>query len=156
MIDIETVCNEVKSVIQSNIVAKLAEITTDKGDSLTLDAIDTDAYFFQTLNQKTVNYNPFVYYGVAAIDGDSQGGQTVTALDIFILVCISDEFQDLLIANKLFRYQRAIKEIFEETFDLPESGVRVRVQNQVPVDIRLSDSAEIHRVIGVTLRAELG
>lgn len=156
-IDIETVLAEVLAILTANFNTRLAAITTEKADDITLAAIDSGAYFFQDLNGKTANFNPFVLYQVSSIEtSEDEMGHTLTSLRLVVAVVLADEGQDETVARRLFRYGRALREVLEENWELPKSAAKLSIISQVPIAVALTDSSELHRAIGVTLKVELG
>jgi len=62
-IDIETVENKILEIIQANFNNKIAEINTDKGDSL-LTNIDK---YMNNFYEEVTNYNQFIFYSIQMI-----------------------------------------------------------------------------------------
>jgi hypothetical protein len=154
--DIETVCAEIKTVMLDHLNTKLLALDAEKADGVTLAPVDPEAYFFQSLNGRTTNYNPFIFFAIDEIAGVGGDSYTETELSVDVLAVLVDDGQEVDISARMLRYGRALREIFEENWQLPESGVKLIVSSQVPVSVQLLNSPEIHRVIGVKLRAKLG
>lgn len=155
--DIESIMNEVKAVMTTSLNTRLASIDSEKADAITLKAVSLSSYYHQELNGGTINTNPFVFYGISDIQGEASiNGSTSTELTIFAILVLTDEGQDLAIANRMLRYQRALREIFEDNFELPESRVKLSITSQVPVEVTLLNSTQTHRAIGISLHADLG
>lgn len=154
--DFESICAEVKAIMVANLNTRLAAISTEKGDSIALRTVNAEAYFFQTLDQEPAAFDPFVFYGISEIEGEGGATQTPMKLKIFCVVICADEGEDEFTSNRMFRYQRALREIFEENFELPESQVKLVVSSLVPVEVKLLNSTQSHRAIGVELAADLG
>lgn len=155
-IDPEFIMAEILAVMQGGLNDRLSAITDEKDDDIDLAPIDEDAYFFQELNGKTVNFDPFVLYAIQSIKGEGSEGYTQTQLEIAVVVCLEDQGQDEAIGRRILRYGRALRQLFEDNFQLPESKAKVVVASQVPVEISLLNSSNSHRAIGVTLQVDLG
>ena len=154
--DIESLCDDIKTILTTNLNTKLTAINNEKADSITLATIDASAYAFQSMNGATMNFDPFIFYGVQDIQGEGGYGQTPMQVEVAVILCLSDQGQDIDITKRVLRYGRALKEVFEEHFGDTENSAKLSVQSQVPIDIKLLNSSNPHRAIGVTLRADLG
>lgn len=157
-IDFETICDDVLSIMTANLNQKITDINTEKGDSITLKAVPTGAYIFGSLNGKTANYDPFVFYGIQAINEIEDDVQVYAAssIEIAVVVLLADMGDDIEIDRRLLRYGRALKEVFEDHFELSQSGGKIRVSSKPPVEVQLKNSSNFHRACGVTLGIELG
>lgn len=155
-IDFETILDEVKAVMTENLNARITAITAEKGAGVSLRAIDAQAYFLQTLDQRPAMFDPFVFYGISDIKGDGGHSGTPMKITMFCIIICADNGEDDQTARRMLRYQRALREIFEENFDLPESSVKLSVSSLVPVEVTLLNTTQSHRAIGVELVADLG
>lgn len=154
--DFETICDEIKSILSSGLNTRLGVIDSEKDDGIELKEINSNAYFFQDLNGVTINYNPFLFYGLINVEGEGDLGHTPAKLEIFVAVAIEDRGEDISVSRRLFRYQRAVRELLEEGFDSLPSGAKMSVQSQVPVELRLMNTSFAHRAIGVIVTVDLG
>lgn len=155
-IDFETILDEVKTVMTANLNTRISAITAEKGSGVSLRTIDSAAYFLQTLDSRPAMFDPFVFYGISNIEGDGGHSATPMKLTMFCIIVCSDDGEDDQTARRMFRYQRALREIFEENFELPESSVKLSVSSLVPVEVTLLNTTQSHRAIGVELVADLG
>lgn len=154
--DIEQCLLDVKAVLVSYLNTKLAAITTEKNDTITLKTIDSSAYFIHSMDGPQVNYDPFIYIGLQAIEGDGQMGASPSQLSIAVAAVVADEGQDVELWKRMFRYQRAIREVFEEHFEEQAGTFKFVVKDQVPIEISLLNDSYSHKAIGVTLSVALG
>ena len=157
--DLETLLDDIETLVKANLNTKIAAINSEKNDSISLATIDSEAYFFQSLDGKQINYTPFVAYGISNFDSPEDGGHYGAAeikVSIDVIVCLEDVGQDVNITKRMLRYQRALKEIIETNFDGLTSGVKLSVQNQLPIDVALLNSSNMHKAIGITIHAILG
>lgn len=155
--DIEQLLTDIKTILVDNLNVKITAINTEKNDSITLDSIESSAYFMQGMDGPQTNFDPFVYIGVTDIKGE-EGlmSYTATLLDIAVAIIVADEGQDVEMWKRMFRYQRALREVFEENFDFKAGTVKLSVRSQVPIEIQLLNNSYSHKAIGVTLGADLG
>lgn len=158
MIDLEDVLDNIKSVLQTNLNTKISQINSDKDDGITLDSIDDNAYYLQTLDGETINYNPYVFYGVQDIIGDNgYYSQVPQVTEIAVAVVIEDTGESVTPTRKLFRYQKALTEVITESFDSAKNqGVKMSVASQVPVELTLQNDSRRARAIGILIKIELG
>ena len=153
--DLDNLLTDIGSVITDNLNTKIAEINTEKGDSL-LTTVDSDAVYKQTLRLQTVAYSPYIFYGITSIENISTNGP-MSAMNVLvdIGIVLRDEAADTQIISKMFRYHRALKEIFEDDWILAENSIKMSVSNLAPVEFtRLGDETN-HRVIGIQINATI-
>lgn len=157
--DIEQLLVDIQDIMVSDLNTKILAINAEKDDDLTLRQIPRLAYFMQSMDERHANFNPFVYFGVESIEEDGSGtnfGHTAEKVTIAVAIVVADEGSEVDMARKLFRYQRALKEIFEENFNSISEGVKIAVQGQVPIDLSLVNNDFKHKAIGVTLKVAMG
>ncbi len=154
--DIEMLLSDIKSVLLANLNTKITALNSEKNDSISLTAIDSTAYALQSLNGANINFDPFIFYAVQDVKSVGQAGATSMIVDVVVAVVKEDQGMDLDIANRMFRYGRALKEVFEENFDQNAGAVKLTIQSLVPVEFMLMNSSFNHRAIGVLIQAEIG
>lgn len=154
--DIESLCDDIKTVLTTYLNTKLAAIDAEKNDDIDLATVNSLAYVFQSMNGVTINYNPFIFYGVQEIDGEGGYSYTPSRVDVSVILVLEDQAEDIDIGKRMLRYGRALKEVFEEHFNETAHGVKLSVQSQVPIEISLMNSSNPHRAIGVLVRADMG
>jgi hypothetical protein len=158
---IEDLLDGVEQILKDNLAAKVSEINTERasdGYAITLDAIDSAAFFKQTLDDSITNYPVFVFTGISDL-GESQVdeyGRTTVPVEIFALVIRATEGNETGSWRRDFRYQRALLEVIEESFDKAGNGLKLSVSSLTPTDLKLLESPQNHRALGVLLRATLG
>lgn len=157
--DIENLLSDVKGILTSNFNTKLTAITSEKGDSITLTAIDSSSYFFQTMNDRTANFvGPFILYGIEDLKSIPTPRSCASATEVLIsiLVIVADQGQDLNIMSRMLRYSRALKEVIEENFRIVECCNSLEVQSLVPVPFQDINTGEPYRAVGILLKTVLG
>lgn len=112
--DTELLLAQVSGYLQNNLSAKLTEITNEKNDGLVLLVPDPASYFIQVLFEESLNMDPYVFIGIKdPIGSDSIGQGSAQQIPIEIAFVLADSGVDLMMWKRLYRYQRALKEIFE-------------------------------------------
>lgn len=150
--DIELFLSDVETYLKANLNTKLTAINAEKADSITLKPVDDAAYFCQSLNDSVTNYNPFVYYGVDSIESNGIGPATSNGYKVEVAIVVSDQGESLDVNKRImFRYHRALTELFQEGYASVARGVKIKVQSLVPISVQLMNSSAEARAIGVTL-----
>lgn len=150
--DLESILSDLEELLQGLLNLKLNEIDAEKDDGITLKELDTNAFHFQTLNQKNANYNPIILYGVEGAEAQPIGPATLHKYNLSVVVALADNGQDRVIVKRLLRYQRAIKEVIHENWDRLNNGVNLMIR-ELPPDL---NNAEGYKVIGLMLEATIG
>lgn len=150
--DIENLMDDIETFMKANINTKIAAINAEKADSTVLKTISDSAYFFQSLDERVTNFNPFVFYGLAAnIESEGIGPAVSKILPINIAVITFDSNQ-ANIGKRYLRYNRAIEEIFLEKWDqVSNNATKVKVRTPVLIDFTILNDSQPFRVVGVEL-----
>lgn len=148
--DLEDILADLKAVLVANLNTKLTAITAIKGDSISLPSVDSEAYLLQTLNEKVVQYNPFILYGVSDIRTEGTGPHTLENFVLQIILCHCDLDQDAAMSKRMFRYGRAIKEVLQDNWHMANK-IKTRVEALPPAEFKMQNSSDSHRCVGVNL-----
>lgn len=153
---IEDFLNCAVGLVKEKINDKLTEIDNERND-FELKKIDLDnGIIFQSMNNFPVNFDPILYYGA---DNVTQIGEVESASgeswEIEFSIVLSDP-QDRTVTNRIFRYQRALKEIFLENYiKMNNMRTKVRVRSLNPVAFTLQNSSNEYRAIGIIIETTL-
>lgn len=153
--DIELLLSDIEAFLVANLNTKLAAIDTEKNDGVTLAQINSAAYYQQTIHKETLNYDPFVIYGIEAIEARGQGPATLEKYQLYVVVVMTDTHNDPKLLKRLLRYQRALKELFHANWSTIGNPVKMKVSSLVPVPLALFDDGRISSLIGVSLDIDL-
>lgn len=156
--DIEDVLDELDAFMKANLPAEIAAINAEKGNAPVLVAPANSAYFFQTWNDKILNANPAIFYGLQEVESRGVGPATVQVLKIFIDIIVLDNGQDNLTTKRVFRYTKAIQRLVEKNWDKKFSGMqktKISVMNPFAFKTNL-DSADEYKIGGVLLETGIG
>jgi hypothetical protein len=66
--DLENLLDDIETVLKTNLNTKITQLNTEKSDAIVLRSVPSQAYFFETLDQRVANYNPFILYGIEEIE----------------------------------------------------------------------------------------
>ena len=153
-IDFEQLLDSVQSILSSKLSAKLTAITAEKGDSIVLPPVKSEAYFLQSLDEAAVNFDPFIAYGIENIESVSLGSHTAEKIFISVVIVLSDNGRKD-INRIMFRYSRALKEIFEENWQIHNSSSKINVSRSTVVPFSALDSSATYKAIGIELELNL-
>jgi hypothetical protein len=156
--DLEQFITDVQTLCAAQLNTKIAALNSEKNDSIVLASIDSSAYVVQSFDAETVNWNPFVFIGVNEIKDMSEPIRGASATDVKVVVAIvlEDASVDVQVWKRMFRYGRALKEIFEDNFDGIGRSIKLSVQSQVPIELPLLNDSFTHKAMGVMLSANFG
>lgn len=153
--DLELLCSDLESLLISNLNTKIGVVNTEKNDTITLKTVDDSAYFFQELNGKQVNYNPFVLYGIEGSTSLAERGGTIEMVTISVIIVIEDDGQDIAIMKRMLRYRRCLKEIIQDNFLLATNSNSLKIQSLVPVAFQGINSSENYRAVGINIMSTI-
>lgn len=149
--DLEDLMADVKSIMTTYLNTKITALNSEKSDAITLVQVDSEAYHLQQMNGKSPNFDPFIIYGVTNIEGEGLGPHTETEIDVQVALVLADNGEDVEITNRMYRYGRALREVFEEHFSENSNAIKLSIKSLVPVQFTGLNSANDSRVVGVTL-----
>ena len=154
--DLESLMSDVKSILTTNLNTKIGNINTEKGDSITLLTVDSAAYFMQDLDHESLNFNPFIFYSVEDIDGTGFGPNTPQEFLINVILVLADQSGLTDVSTRMFRYSRALKEIFEENFSIKSNSNFISINVLAPVPLTSLNESMEFRAIGIQIKSSIG
>lgn len=157
--DVESFCADIVATLRARLNTKLLALDAEKNDGVVLKPVDNAAYFFQELNAKTANYNPYVLYSVEDLPSSSVGPATILSPVVHVVIVVADNVQDKdpnFIGARMLRYQRAMQEIFEENWTGNRHGVKIQITSMTPVQFSLMNSSKSYRAIGIAIQGSIG
>lgn len=150
--DIEIFCDDLANFLKANLNIKIQEINSLKNDGLNLAEINDEAYFFQTMDETVSNFDPFIYYGVQDIESQGLGPATRKKYTVVAAVIMADLAEDTKLGKRLLRYSRVLEEVISEKYsDIASDAFKVKLNSLVPISLRLSDTSENFRAVGIEL-----
>ena len=154
--DLENLMSDIKSVMIDNLNTKINAINTEKSDSTTLLTVDNNAYFLQELDSTTINYNPFIFYSCEEIEGTGFGPNTPQEFLINCVLVLADQSAYSDIPSRMFRYLRAMKEIFEENFSIKTNSNFISINQITPIPLTGLNDQQEFRATGIQIRTTIG
>lgn len=154
--DLENLMSDVKSIMVDNLNTKISALNTEKSDSTTLLTVDNNAYFLQELDSTTINYNPFIFYSCEEIEGTGFGPNTPQEFLINCILVLADQSAYSDIPSRMFRYLRAMKEIFEENFSIKTNSNFISINQITPIPLTGLNDQQEFRATGIQIRTSIG
>lgn len=153
--DLEDMLDDIEALLKANLNTKIEAITAAKsaaGKSVTLPTVRDEAYFRQNWTDNILNYSPAIFYGVETIQASGSNSATVEVYKFFVEALFVDNGMDTDGERRLFRYSRAIKEVFQEKFDALPWGTKINIETVRPISFKLDqDSSEEVKAGGVSI-----
>lgn len=149
--DLEDFRDVLKAYLVDNMVAKVAEINAEKGDSLLIDI--PEAQYFQDFNEKIVNFKEFIYFGFQPFEpGISSGDSLAQPVSMFFVTMVTDQSGGITGENKILRYTRAMAEIFQAKA-LTDSRISDLEITILPPDlVKIEPGSEWYKAGGVNVK----
>lgn len=155
--DVEKLEDDLLALVKDNLPAKIAEINTDKADSITL-ATPTEAQYFNTTDDQVdvSNQKLTVLYGLTG--GSPISISSSTAEDnqyIFLIYLNNLNLAAGVVRRSLLRYARAFKEVFEENFDRLSFVSNMNIVTIAPQLWAENENSPAYKVAGVYIETSL-
>lgn len=153
--DVEILEADLLALVQAKLPGKLTEITAEKADSITIPA-PTDAQYFNSTDDEVDNRTFGVRYGLE--DPNPASISSNTAEDnIYVFLVYLNEMNELpdVVRKKLFRYTRALKEVFEENFDQFSFVSKMNIVTIAPQSWAENEISPVYKVGGVYIETSL-
>jgi len=138
--------------------AKIAEIEAEKtaaGKALSpgLKTVGAASYFLQTWNEKMLNANPAIFYGIEEVPATQSAGPVVAkTYKLFVEAVLVDSGMQNDGAKRIMRYARALEELFAKAFAVAAEAGQVKIEAIRPMAFKLAlDSDEEVKVGGISL-----
>lgn len=148
--DIESFRDYWIDLIKAGLTAKLAEITTEKGDSLVL-ATFSDEQWTNDYNKKVLNYESFVLYSMEISNPETVGNAANIEIKLFIEIVFANREGGIEVENRILRYTRAMMEIVLENSRKNASISGVTIREFVPVPIKISVNSPVMKTGAVEI-----
>lgn len=153
---IEELLDDVATLLTTYLNTKITEINTEKSnDAYSIEAIDSGAYFLQTMDEKAANYKNFVLYGVSDIETVANGPSTSQNITVEVTIVMHDPRENVNVAKRCYRYSRALREVIQDNWHLATNAVKIEVESLVPAEFELWDNSSAYRAIGIQIKANI-
>lgn len=157
--DGEDLLDAVKSIMVSGdaLNNKILEIENEKankskGLTPTLKTISANAYFEQTWNDKILNQNPAIFYGIEDVQSTDGGGALGKVYQLFVEIVLVDNGMQSDNHKRIQRYSRALEELFLSSDATIIPFAKIKVNQIRPISFKLQiDSNEEIKVGGISI-----
>lgn len=159
--DLESLLNDIEATLKAKLNTRIGVVEAEKtglGSPVGLPLVDDpNGFFKQTWDDRILNQNPAVFYGIQTIDAaGSIESATAQYVTIFVEIVLTDGRNDKNTVTRLLRYTRAVREIFEEAFAILDAGSAIKIETVAPVSFRLdTDTSEEVLIGGITIKAAI-
>jgi hypothetical protein len=138
---------------------KISEIQAEKatllGDQNFVVPLINDGAWFDTLDEKTANFDPYIYYGLNDNTVIELASAESSELAIFFTVVMHYNGNDATMYRKMLRYIRALQEVVSANFDRIPEVARFQVRTVAPNDLRDLDTSEFHKIGGIVINTAI-
>ncbi len=159
--DLEDLIADTAAFIKPRLNAAIAELEAQKiaagRVASEIQPIPDNAYYLYTWNDESLNEEIAIFITGTATASDGEGPFTVQTFEIDISVVLSGMQNDSLANQKLLRYTKALKNIFEADWGKIKAGiVREKIETTSPTDFKVvaRSNAPI-KAAGVLLTAKI-
>jgi len=156
--DAESVIRDLEELYKAKLNGEITLVNADKADTIVLDAISADRYLFTTLDSRILNFQGFWFmYGImpaapAQVSEESFKENIMVTLQIATFDPGDKDRANTL--YKLFRYQRAVKQVILKNSDVFRGYSKPLVQSLEPAAFPYDNRAVILS-IGINVMASI-
>lgn len=152
--DLESMRDEFLNLFKTKLNDKIAEISTEKGDSITLDTF-SDEQYVNDLNSKVMNYDEFVFYSFGNVSTIPNYKKYALEAVLNFEVVFVDRQGGALAESKLLRYTRAMADLVYENIEEIAVVGEIEVELFTPVTVQESLDSPVLRVAGIGIRGTI-
>ena len=149
--DIETFLATLIATVKSNLSAKIDEINSEKDDGICLKTIDDEDYYSQT-NDQIWNKNQFIYYTIADLETNTNGGSTAITISVNIEI-VFDNTNKTDTLEKVLRYSRCLREVVQSNFKEGKHA-NLKISELLPGNLVSNDGADF-KIGGVVVQSTI-
>lgn len=160
--DAEELVADIKALLVANLNAEIAIVEAEKvaaGRAASgIANVESGAYFLYEWTADSLNANPAcgIFLSEQQIQSDGPFSKQTFIVDVGVVISGTDN--DALAVQKLLRYGRALRQVFEKNWGKMNSAVtREKLESVGPIAFKVNaDSSEQCKIAGVTLTVTLG
>lgn len=155
--DLESMLYDIEAFLKSKLNDQINSVSAEKGDGLSLDNIGDNAYAVQTMDNKVMNYEDFVYIGCTDIRTIGNGPSTAKDYGIVCMIVSGGKMNQLQNVKRMFRYGRALERTFELNWDrIGTHRVKFNIESIPPQEYQNINGTKMFQAVGVVLSGGLG
>lgn len=159
--DPENLMADIKVILVANLNTAIAAVEAEKIaqglPTTNLASVDTtNGYYEQNWSDKILQSSPAIFFGIEEIITEGIGPASSQKIKVFVELVLSDSGMDTLGKNRIHRYARAIKDVFEANFGKFPGGSQIKIETVRPISFKLDlNSSEEIKVGGVSITTSL-
>lgn len=151
--DIESVLDGVKAFLTANLNTQISALNAEKDDGIVLKTVDANAYHFQYPQDRAELSDPFILYDEAGEPViQSNGGIIATVHQVGVTVFLVDNGLDQDLPRRLFRYRRALLDLFVSQWATVFGSNKFAVKAWIPTPpFKNEEVGYTGRAVGIVL-----
>jgi hypothetical protein len=151
--DIEKILSDVKAHLLANLNAQLSALDTEKNDGIILKPVDAAAYHLQSLEDRVDMADPILLFGESdEPEMQSVGSHLATTYFVTVWLILTDNGLDPQIVTRLFRYRRALVDVFRLKWDRFAREHKMKINQSSPTPpFKDQDTNWTARAVGVRI-----
>lgn len=154
-LDVECILENIEIFLKEKLNDKISAIDLEKNSGWNTELVDENAFIFQSLDNLPVNFDPILFYGISKVEGESIHSANAEIYSIEISIIKADD-ESKTIGKKLLRYNRALKEIFQENcFKIGNVRPKIKVSSLQPISFQLQNSSNQFKAIGIEIELSI-
>lgn len=142
------------SLLQAKLPGKITSINTEKDDDNDLPDIGNDRYFWYTDAQEN-GYKAFIVYEYENAPGDNISARMATEITMNFFVVFVYNQNGKSFEDRLLRFSRIMKEIFNEGFDGNASHSHLEVSQLYPTEVYNQKQDVWWKMAGVQVKGHI-
>lgn len=157
VVDAEIIVKALSDHAKANLATIIGNINTEKNDGFLMKAPIAGAYLEISLNDKVMNFDPFVFTYIESVTSQVRGPNLSKEWRIGQVIFVAQKAIQLSKGEEYFnlRYQRAMEELGQSAWRTALRGYEFDVEALNPVDVQLQNTTNWHRVFGIELSLTL-
>lgn len=151
----EDFIEQLDAFMKANLNAYIAQMNTDKTD-ISLATLDSTAWYFQSLTDTEVVFDPFVFYGETGTQTVVNGPDNATRFTLQVAIILGNRNDAAgIMGKRLLRYRDCLRAMFYQGWNTVNKRVKLEVQDMSPFPFALVNTEPTHMGIGVTVQVDL-
>lgn len=148
--DEEQLLLNIETTLKNLFNTKVAEINTEKNDSITLATINNGA-FIMDADDREVNYDPYILYMIIDQTSEGRGPTTSETIVVNIALIHTDNGLDPSVVRRMLRYRRALREVIEENFQKINPCGQCSIESLPLLSFQKASTSIASKVVGINI-----
>lgn len=149
--DLERLISDIQAHVVANLNTKVTAISAEKGDGVSLPALASTSFGFNSVDAYSGNEDPFCVIAFESLEATGIGPAIAKTAKIDVVLILTAHQDPAIDKKRVLRFHRAIEEIFLEGWQGLSRDARLKLQALTPVPIQLLGTHNTQRLVGVQL-----